>query len=90
MTFYQKHYPNELEGALNSSGNMHNPALGGIIKHFDEAFKSTELYSDFNQTLNLYGYRINSIDLEKFTIYSGKVSVAEIIIFCVKKHKKQR
>ena len=84
LTFYNEYYPNELKEALNSSGNLHNPALKGLVKHFKKAFKSTTLFKELNKALNLNGYKVVKIHFEKFTIYSGKIYVAEITLYSEK------
>lgn len=65
--YYQRNIPKELEKALKSSGNLHNPALLPLSIHFKEALKTTSEYKLIRKTLIRHKYEIKSIWVEKFT-----------------------
>ena len=67
--YYETKLPKELNKALKSSGNLHNPTLAPLIKHFPSAFKSTTLYKKLEESVKDRGYGIDKeITFEKFTI----------------------
>ena len=84
MSYYEKHLPAELKLALNSSGNLHNPAMNPLIEKFVDALKVTTLFEQYETTINGKGYVVSKIGLEKFTMSNGDLFVAEITIKCKK------
>ena len=71
--YYETKLPKELNKALKSSGNLHNPTLAPLIKHFPSAFKSTTLYKKLEESVKDRGYWIDKeITFEKFTIYKSE------------------
>ena len=84
INFYRKNIPKELDVALRSSGNMHNPALLPLKKNFPEALKSTTMYKELEKELNAKGYVIKGISFEKFHIHKGIVPIPDVYLECVK------
>jgi hypothetical protein len=82
LDFYQKNIPVELNSALNSSGDLHNPALKPLMDKFSAALKRTTLFSKYEAILKTKGYRVLKIGFEKFEFISGDLWVAEINIEC--------
>ena len=73
--YYQNKMPKELNSALKSSCNLHNPTLSPMIDAFPLAFKSTSFYKKLEKDLNTKGYWIDKkIDFEKFTIDKNQKS----------------
>lgn len=73
--------PNELEKALASSGNLHNPTLRPLIKSFSAAFKTTQLFQEIETELQKGGYVSTIVEFEKYTINTKgtpKIWVADI------------
>jgi len=71
--YYETKLPKELDKALKSSGNLHNPTLAPLIKDFPSAFKSTTLYKKLEESVKDRGYGIDKeITFEKFTIYKSE------------------
>jgi hypothetical protein len=83
MSFYKKNLPNELEKALRSAGNMHNPALVPLVDSFVNAFKATTLFHTFETTIREKGYKVIKVEFEKFDMPEGDLDVAEITLRCV-------
>lgn len=82
VALYRQKYPKDLDRALKSSGNMHNPALVGVQAKFTEIFKATSYYLGLVTTLNKFGYDIDEwIEYEKFEFHSGP-QVEEIWLNC--------
>ena len=72
-SYYKKHLPKELQKALKSSANLHNPTLKPLIKSFEKAFKETSLYKKMDKTLKVSGYKLkDEISFEKFMIFKDK------------------
>ena len=70
--YFKKYFPQELEKALRSSGNLHNPTLTSLIKHFLQALRATSLYKDLNQSLNNNNFILEKeISFEKFMIFDS-------------------
>ena len=84
MAFYKKNLPNELMKALDSTGNLHNPALDPLIDSFVNALKSTTLFHTFETSIREKGYRVIKVRFEKFEMRKGDLFVAEITIKCQK------
>lgn len=81
LSYYHKKIPAELQAALGSSGNLHNPALRPLLTHFSAAFKETELYLSIEKELQKAGYQASSVEFEKYTINtkgSPQIWVADI------------
>ncbi|MBQ4889380.1 hypothetical protein J8L86_05940 [Shewanella sp. MMG014] len=88
LTFYQTHYPIELEAAFKSSGNLHNPAINGVRDKFPEALKSTTIFKQLLIELNKLGYEVTNIEFEKFTAYKKHgISIPDVYIKVVKSTK---
>ena len=69
-TYYKKHFPKELEEALKSSGNLHNPTLNLLIKYFPQALRATSLYKNLNQPLKDNSFVLEKkISFEKFRLF---------------------
>ncbi len=85
LTYYQNNYPNELETAFKSSGNMHNPAISGVRDIFPEALKSTTIFKQLLIELNKLGYKVSKIEFEKFTASKKHgISIPDVYIRVVK------
>jgi len=84
MGFYRKNLPDELKKALDSTGNLHNPALDPLIDNFSNALKATTLFHTFETSIRGKGYTIIKIELEKFEMRKGDLFVAEITLKCKK------
>lgn len=81
ISYYKKKIPNELEKALASSGNLHNPTLRPLIKSFSAAFKTTQLFQEIETELQKGGYVSTIVEFEKYTINTKgtpKIWVADI------------
>ena len=78
--------PSDLEAALRSSRNLHNPALAPLVKSFIDALKSTTMYSELVSELHKIGFEIKDITFEKFSISAkGIVPVPDVHINCKKR-----
>lgn len=85
LTYYQNNYPNELEAAFKSSGNMHNPAISGVRDNFPEALESTTIFKQLLIELNKLGYKVSKIEFEKFTVSKKYgISIPDVYIRVVK------
>lgn len=84
MVFLNKQIPVEIDTALKSSGNLHNPTLAPVVNLLLPALQSTHLYRDISHVLDEYGYSIVEVTYEKLTIYKGAVTVAEFSLRCIK------
>ncbi|KZN39861.1 hypothetical protein [Pseudoalteromonas luteoviolacea] len=73
VKYYEDHIPSELEVALKSSGNLHNPALSPLKEQFKNAIRSTSEYRLIDKTLKQHKYEIKSIWFEKFTFRKGEL-----------------
>ncbi|MEA1876816.1 MAG: hypothetical protein U9N86_08115, partial [Bacteroidota bacterium] len=82
MKFYRDKMPKELDLAINSSGSvLHKPELQPLKASYSEALKTTSLYSELVKELNTRGYRIISINFEKFHINAnGSISIPDTYI----------
>ncbi|MGH1486952.1 MAG: hypothetical protein ACRBCI_12090 [Cellvibrionaceae bacterium] len=81
MSYYEKEIPSELQAAIKSSGNLHNPALRPLVMSFSAAFKETSLYLNIEKELFKAGYEAAVIEFEKYTINTKgppKIWVADI------------
>ncbi len=85
ITFYRDNMPKELDIALKSSGNIHNPALLPLKKAFNKALKSTSLYKSLAFELKKHGFKIIGISFEKFHIRKdGNISIPDVWLECDK------
>ena len=66
--YYAQHYPEALEAATASSGNLHNPALRPLIPSFREAVRSTSHVAELGKLLERYDHRIVGVSFEKFSL----------------------
>ncbi len=64
----EMHHPRELQEALESAGNLHNPALTALRKPFESALLKTRFVASINAQLLPHGYRIAGVSFEKFFI----------------------
>lgn len=76
--YYETHTPEELKLALSSKGNLHNPALEPLSEQFAVAFRSTTQFLEMESKLLKAGYKVVQFSFEKFTLYEGRLFVAEI------------
>ena len=60
--------PHELQEALKSSGNMHNPAMHQLWKPFEKALLATPTIRKLNASLAAYGLGISRAGVEKFEL----------------------
>ena len=84
MSYFHASIPGELEKALKSSGNIHNPAVIPLAENFIDAFKETNLFKKYAETINGKGYVIKNISYEKLSLHEGKLFVTELNITCEK------
>lgn len=82
--FYKKNIPDDLKKALDSTGNLHNPALGPLINSFSNAFKTTTLFHAYATAIREKGYNVITIDFEKFELRKGNLFVGETTLKCKK------
>lgn len=69
--YFKKEIPSEFRKALESSGNLHNPALKPLTDRFIKAFKITQLYVSIKESLKGSGYYATNIKFEKFEIFKS-------------------
>lgn len=62
----KKDAPKELQGALKSAGNMHNPKMHELWDAFHKAAMNTSFIRDANTVLLPHGLHISHIGVEKF------------------------
>ena len=86
LQFYHDNFPNEWSIALlGASGKLHDPSLAPLADAFDQALKSTTMYSSLIRELKERGYKIVGIDFEKFSIEkNGAVPFPDVHLRCVK------
>ena len=72
MNFLNKNYPVELEQALASSGNMHNPKLKAIKEPLKLAVLDSTYVKEINRILNSICYTINDVSFEKLFIIKNE------------------
>ena len=65
---FQADFPEDLKEALESSGNMHNPKLLSLRKHFRASLMKTPTVIAINRIFHEEGYQISDISFEKFWI----------------------
>lgn len=68
LAYFQTHMPTELELAMQSSGNMHNPAIQPLRKNFVKAFQTTIMYQTIAEEMLKHNYQIERVEFEKFMI----------------------
>lgn len=66
LDYYTANIPNEFEQATQSSGNLHNPTLAPLKRHFPDAFRSTSLYQQIHYLMAKKGYSTATISFEKY------------------------
>lgn len=81
-TYYENKMPNEFKIAKASKGNINNPALAPLAENLEDAIKSTSYYKELASELEKIGYKKCALWREKFELYMGKPSVAEISLDC--------
>jgi hypothetical protein len=85
LKFYQEKFPAQLQEALNSSGNLHNPAIAGVRDKFPEALQATSIFRQLEIELHALGYRVEKIEFEKFTASKKYgISIPDVYIRVVK------
>ena len=87
--FYNKNVPQELDKALESSFNIHDPALGSLKKLFPQAFKTTELYKNPELSLNKYHYKVVDIKFEKLFVMEQLIEAATVTVYLEKNTQHQ-
>ena len=71
--YYKHKMPKELNSALKSSANLHNPTLTPLRDTFTSAFKSTSVYNKLEKELIAKGYWLDEdISFEKFSIFDNE------------------
>lgn len=81
LSYYREKMPQELEKALQSSGNLHNPAIVPLKKSFAAALRETAMFKDIEKELAKFGYTASKIEFDKYSINtkgSPKLRVADI------------
>ena len=68
MESFKETYPSELDAALRSLGNMHNPKVRPLSSHFSECLLRTPSVQKINALFHEHGYEISSTVHEKFRI----------------------
>ena len=86
LQFYRDNFPNEWNIALlKASGKLHDPSLAPLADVFDQALKSTTMYSSLIRELKERGYKVVGIEFEKFSIEkNGVVPFPDVHLRCVK------
>ncbi|MEW6076183.1 MAG: hypothetical protein AB1724_00035 [Thermodesulfobacteriota bacterium] len=69
LSLLQKNNPTELEAALRSAENMHNPKVIALRDAVNNAVFGTATVEKINKELNSYGLNVLSASHEKLTIY---------------------
>ena len=65
---FKTRYPDLLDAAFKSSGNMHNPKVLPLRSRFSECLLATPTLTKINAVLNEHGYSITKVSFEKFWI----------------------
>jgi hypothetical protein len=93
LSYYREKMPQQLEVAIQSSGNLHNPAIDPLKKSFAAALRETAMYKDIEKELAKFGYTDSKIEFEKYSINtmgSPKIQVADIWLKFVISPNKQK
>lgn len=94
LSYYREKMPQELGVALQSYGNLHNPAIAPLKKSFAAAFRGTAMYKDIEKELAKFGYKNSKIEFEKYSINtmgSPQIQVADIWLnFVISPNKSKR
>lgn len=69
LSYLQTNYPNELEIALSSAGNMHNPSIIQLRDAFKEAILNSEYVKEITSYFVGRCEKIKAVSIEKFVIY---------------------
>ncbi len=64
----ERNAPDELKEARESAGNMHNPKMQKLWKHFEKALLATPTITKLNASLATYGLTISRAGVEKFEL----------------------
>jgi hypothetical protein len=74
FSYLEAKYPEKLEKALVSAGNMHNPAVRNLQDAFKEAVLNSSYIKEINTNFINRCERITKVEIEKFFIHidSGK------------------
>ncbi len=75
MAYLKRNYPGDLNLALSSAGNPHNPKVIALHDAVKEAVLHTRFFKGLNDILHRYGYRIKSVSFEKFFLIKETGSV---------------
>jgi len=89
LKFYELKFPNELKAALNSSGNLHNPAIKPLSNKYELALKSTSMLKELEVELYTRGFLIKKIDFEKFHMFRGTISIADTYVYVARMPNKK-
>lgn len=66
--YLKAHYPNELNAAHLSAGNMHNPKAIPLRKPFEEALVKSSYVQSIAEILREHGYEVTAASTEKFML----------------------
>jgi len=69
--YFKANYSNEYQAALNSSGNMHNPAIQPLRKLFKQALLSSKYFVSLKNKISSSGYILSDISYEKFRLINS-------------------
>lgn len=72
LAYLRTHYPVELERALASSGNLHNPAVKALGRPLAEAVGASRFVARLGRVLEGRCHRIVDISHEKLLIFQGQ------------------
>jgi hypothetical protein len=81
FSFLEARYPEKLENALVSAGNMHNPEVRNLRDAFREAVLNSSYIKEINTNFSNRCERITKVEIEKLFIYveSGKPKLSSFL-----------
>lgn len=68
LVFFRRHFPDELEAAAASAGNLHNPQLAPLMAGYARAVRATSYVARLEEILAAHGYRVVDVSFEKFSM----------------------
>ena len=73
-SYMAENYPQQLEEALNSAGNMHNPKVIALHQAFREAILKSSYVQSVNEAFSKRCEKISSVSFEKFHIAKSSIN----------------